>query len=173
MALRHDTFIVYDIADREHAARFVERFRDVLVPRWRGISDADGYDVGPAVDREHLLAEIRRKYVWEATVTILLAGPCTWARRHVDWSIAAALRDDEVGRRTGLLGLRLPTVPGSRPAVVPERFADNVDAGYATFRGYPASSEELRAWVEAALVARQYETPSNDRPLCDADAACP
>ena len=93
--------------------------------------------------------------------------------------IAAALRDDaEIGQRTGLLGirlpgLRLPGLPASKPAIVPERFADNVDAGYATFRPYPASSEELRAWVESALVDRQYRTPDNRRPLRIADDPCP
>jgi hypothetical protein len=173
MAVRHDTFIVYDPADREHAARFVERFRDVLVPRWRGLTEAQDLEVGAAVDPDALLGEIRRRYIWEATLTIVLTGPCTWARRLVDWSIAAALRDDEIGLRTGLLGIRLASVTASGPTIVPERFADNVDAGYATFRAYPASSEELRAWVEAALVARQYEHPSNDRPLRDADATCP
>jgi hypothetical protein len=127
---------------------------------------ADGHDVD-------LLDRLRREHVWEAAITIVLTGACTWARRSVDWSIAAALRDGDVGRRTALLGIRLPGLPPGKPAVVPERFADNVDSGYATFRDYPVSSEELRAWVEGALVARQYGTPDNARALRSTDGACP
>jgi hypothetical protein len=174
MAMRHDCFIVFHPADREPAARFVDRFRDVFIARARGIRDEDGLEADGNTDPAVLLHQVRRKYVWEAALTIVLTGSCTWARRYVDWEIAAALRDDaEIGERTGLLGIRLPGLPASRPAIVPERFADNVDAGYATFRPYPASSEELRAWVESALVDRQYRTPDNRRPLRLADDHCP
>jgi hypothetical protein len=173
MAMRHDCFIVFDPADHEPAARFVGRFRDVFIARARGIRDEDGLEADGDTDPGALLHEVRRRYVWEAALTIVLTGSCTWARRYVDWEIAAALRDDDdIGQRTGLLGIRLPGLPASRPAIVPERFADNVDAGYATFRPYPASSEELRAWVESALVDRQYQLPENRRPLRLADDPC-
>lgn len=183
MALRHDSFIVYDPADKARADAFVARFKDVFVPRTRAISDADGFAVGPGTDRDELLHAIRDRYVWDARLTIVLTGACTWARRHVDWALAAALHDDlpgpraargdPGGRRTGLLGIRLPHLPTGTPTVVPERFADNVDAGFAIFRGYPASSEELRYWVEGALVKAQYGTPDNSRPLRIEDAEGP
>lgn len=183
MAIRHDCFIVHDPADKALADAFVERFRDVFIPRVRGISDADGLTLGRDADRDVLLHQIRDRYVWTATLTIVLTGACTWARRYVDWEIAAALHDDPLrprlargdpgGRPTGLLGIRLPNLPATIPAVVPERFADNVDAGYAVFRGYPASAEELRYWVEGALVTAQYGTPDNSRPLRAEDGVCP
>ena len=174
MAIRHDCFIVFDPADRASAERFVERFRDVFIARVQGVRDEDGLEADGNTDPGALLHQIRRRYVWRAALTIVLTGSCTWARRYVDWELAAALRDDdEIGPRTGLLGIRLQGPQTSRPVIVPERFADNVDTGYATFRPYPASSEELRAWVEAALVDRQYETPDNRRPLRLADDPCP
>ncbi len=182
MALRHDCFIVYHPADRDLADAFVARFKDVFVPRTRAINDEDGLVAGAESDRAGLLHAIREKYIWDARLTIVLTGTCTWASRYVDWEIAAALEDDQLhppaargdpgGLRTGLLGIRLPSVPGAAPAVVPERFADNVDAGYAQFRGYPASSEELRYWVESAQVKAQYGSPDNSRPLRLEDAAC-
>ena len=182
MAFRHDCFIVYHPSDRELADAFVARFKDVFVPRARAVSDDDGFVVGSEADRPGVLHEIREKYIWDASLTIVLTGACTWASRYVDWAIAAALEDDHVhppptrgdpgGRRTGLLGIRLASVAASAAAVVPERFADNVDAGYAQFRGYPASSEELRYWVESARVMAQYGAPDNARPLRLEDAAC-
>jgi hypothetical protein len=183
MALRHDCFIVYHPADKPLVDAFIERFRDVFIPRARGITDADGLSAAADSDRDRLLRQIRERFIWTATLTIVLTGPCTWASRHVDWAIAAALTADPLraraaigdpgGRATGLLGIRLRNLPAAVPAVVPERFADNVDAGYAMFRGDPASSEELRSWVEAALVRAQYGTPDNARPLRTEDGACP
>jgi hypothetical protein len=173
MSVRHDCFIISHPADRDHADAFIVRFRDVFIPRARGVTEADGLAVSAEADREPVLHAIRQKYIWEARLTIVLTGECTWASRFVDWEIAAALRADEIGPRTGLLGIRLPYLGGARPAVVPERFADNVDAEYADFRGYPATSEELRYWVEGALVRAQYGTPDNHRPLRTEDAACP
>ena len=183
MALRHDCFIVFDPGDKAMADGFVERFRDVFVPRVRGIVAADRLGLDPVRDRDLLLHQLRERYVWTATLTLVLTGACTWARWPVDWAIAAALPDDPLhergargdpgGRPTGLLGIRLPSMPPATPAVVPEGFADNVDAGYADFRGYPASSEELRYWVEGALVKAQYGTPDNARPLRAEDSPCP
>jgi hypothetical protein len=173
LALRHDCFFVYDPADLAAVTAFVDRFRDVFVPRVRGVSDVVGLVVGGEAERPAVLHRIREKYIWEARLTIVLTGRCTWARRYVDWELAAALTDDEIGPRTALLGIRLPYLGSTAPAVVPERFADNVDAAYATFRGHPVSSEELRYWVEGALVQGQYGTPDNSRALRLDDADCP
>lgn len=182
MALRHDCFIVYHPADRELADAFIARFKDVFVPRARGITDQDGFIVTADTDRADLFHRIRDKYIWDARLTIVLTGPCTWASRYVDWEIAAALEDDHLrppdsrgdpgGRRTGLLGIRLPSLASGAPATVPERFADNVDADFAQFRPYPRSSEELRWWVEGAQVKAQWGAPDNSRPLRLEDAAC-
>ena len=68
--------------------------------------------------------------------------------------------------------LRLASLPPGAPAVVPERFADNVEAGYAEFRPYPRSAEELRWWVEGAQVKAQWNQPDNSRPLRLTDADC-
>ena len=73
-------------------------------------SDDDGY----------ILAQIRQKHLRDSTVTVVLIGECTWARKWVDWEIYSSLRP--YGSRTinGLLGILLPN--GHR---LPDRFADN------------------------------------------------
>ncbi|WP_372493341.1 TIR domain-containing protein [Janibacter melonis] len=35
---------------------------------------------------------IRTKYLGDSSVTIVLVGSCTWARRYVDWEVYSSLR---------------------------------------------------------------------------------
>ena len=42
---------------------------------------------------------------------------------------------------------------------------DNLKAGYAVFKTYPATSEDLRAWIVTALERRDSVNPGNSRPL--------
>ena len=44
-------------------------------------------------------------------MTIVLIGPCTWQRKHVDWEIGASLRKTRKNSRCGLLGILLPNHP--------------------------------------------------------------
>ena len=36
--------------------------------------------------------KIRDEYIRDATVTIVLIGPRTWQRRHVDWEVGSSIR---------------------------------------------------------------------------------
>lgn len=51
---------------------------------------------------------IRDKYLADSTVTIVLVGHCTWARRYVDWEVYSSLRRDRNNRLNGLLAITLP-----------------------------------------------------------------
>ena len=64
------------------------------------------------------------------TVTIVLMGPCTWQRKHVDWEIGSSLRATKNNSRCGLLGIWLPSHPdygrsNYNPRLIPPRLADN------------------------------------------------
>ena len=56
--------------------------------------------------------KIRDDYIRDATVTIVLIGPCTWQRKHVDWEIGSSIRKTKRNSRCGLLGILLPNHPG-------------------------------------------------------------
>ena len=65
--------------------------------------------------------KIRDDYIRDATVAIVLIGPRTWQRKHVDWEIGSSIRKTKRNPRCGLLGIVLPNhsrlwEEGARPA---------------------------------------------------------
>jgi hypothetical protein len=163
-------FISFHPSDREHAARFAEQFSDVVTTTLGGVNNHDEF-IKNTNEAIYIQREIREKYLTNTTLTIMLAGKCTWSQRFVDWEIAASLRQDAVRGRSALLGIGLPYL-GSGPTIVPERFQDNLEIGYAVFKPYPTSSEELREWIIEALEHRDTVTPKNSRPLVLKDEKC-
>ncbi len=77
---------------------------------------------------------IREDKVSDSSVVIVLIGPNTKNRMHVDWEIYAGLRQS-INGRSGLIGVLLPTFPlyNGRYSTydIPSRLADNVRTGYA------------------------------------------
>ena len=174
--VRHKCFISYHSEDAEYAAAFVEAFEDIFIPRAIGVEEEDG-SIIDSTDVDYLRDVIRREYLGESTVTIVLVGLCTWARKFIDWEIYASLRDSKNATRNGLLGILLPHAAGEAPP--PERLKDNVPVSvdadaYARFKVYPSDSVFLRQWIQEAFDARQSKTSLiiNNRPLFEPNRAC-
>ena len=93
----------------------------------------------------------------DSTVTIVLIGKCTWARRYVDWEIQASLRHGETITANGLLGIVLPSA-GKKPTA-PKRLKINLSSddqdGYARLYWYPKRKDTLSNWIEDAFNARK------------------
>lgn len=102
---RHKVFISYY---HEEDQRYKERLVGIMGNR---IVDCS-VDTRDIVDSNLPVDEVRRRirddFIAEATVTIVLIGPRTWQRKHVDWEIHASLRDTDHNDRCGLLGILLP-----------------------------------------------------------------
>ena len=127
--------------------RFIRRFgaRNFLK---RGITLHD--DVINSQNTEYVLRRIRELYIRDSTVTIVLIGQCTWARRFVDWEIQSSLRPAG-GLPNGLVGILLDK--RIRPPL-PPRFKLNKDSGYAKYHFYPPTVATLEDWIEDAYQAR-------------------
>jgi hypothetical protein len=102
--------------------------------------------------------QIREKYLTDSTVTIVLIGQCTWARRYVDWEVYSTLRRDSKNRLSGLMAVTLPSVANSSRQL-PARVDDNLtgadgDEGYARWWKYPSSPSQLRGYIDDASDAR-------------------
>jgi hypothetical protein len=153
-AARHKCFVSFHHADDSEAASFIDHFEDGFIPRVLGVSDED--DFIDSTDTDYVMEQIREKYLTDSTVTILLVGKCTWARRYVDWEVYSTLRNDKNNRRSGLLAITLPSAADYASKQLPPRVADNVDEerGYARWYKYPTSVSGLQSLVEEAFQAR-------------------
>jgi hypothetical protein len=99
---------------------------------------------------------IRELYLTDSTVTLVLVGKCTWARRYIDWEIYSTLRNDKINRRSGLMAITLPSVADSLTKKLPPRLDDNVngDRLYARWWQYPKSAASLQTLIEIAVEDR-------------------
>ncbi len=157
--IRRKTFITYHHDDEREVVDFINEFdeyHDVFIRR--GIGEGMPGDVVNSNDTTYVMRRIRELYLRDSTVTLVLIGRCTWARRYVDWEIQASLRHGEETTPKGLMGIVLPsTVDQPMP---PRRLSLNLDGkdgskGYARWYWYPHSAYDLAEWIEDAYQARK------------------
>ncbi len=156
--VRHKVFISYHHTNQREVDEFVTTFdeeREVFITRGLGVEM--GQDVIDSQDPEYVMGQIRKLYLKDSTVTIVLIGKCTWARRYVDWEIQASLRSGKTITPNGLLGIVLPSA-GKKPTA-PNRLRLNLkrknsDEGYARWYWYPKRKDVLSKLIEDAFNAR-------------------
>jgi hypothetical protein len=152
--MTHKVFISYHHADQKEVDDFISKFDDdknILISRALGMAD----DIINSTDSDYIMRRIRQLYLEDSTVTIVLMGKCTWARRYIDWEIQASLRNGETVTPNGLLGIKLK----SFDQYYPERLNNNLKGKddvecYARVINYPSDAAELEKWIEDAFNAR-------------------
>ena len=165
---KHKVFISFHEEDLGHKEQFVQKGKNVFVDR--SVDTGDIKDEGLKV--ETIRQKIRDEYIRDATVAIVLIGPKTWQRKHVDWEIGSSIRNTRRNPRCGLLGIILPNHPDyqkkeRKPRLMPPRLADNAkgDDPYALVYDWPPTRAEarLREWIHRAFVRRSGKPPDNSR----------
>ena len=117
-------------------------------------------------DSDYVMRQIREKYIAGTSCTVVLIGKCTWARRYIDWEIAATLRNNQSDPRGGLMAVQLSSAAENGFAKLPPRLElnvkreDGLDVGYAHFHGPAPSDGTIAAWVEAAIERRASMEPA-------------
>ena len=165
-ARRRKVFLSYHHDDQDWKDRFVELYRDDIIDK--SVEDGD-------INNANLLVEttrqqIREDYMSQATVTVVLIGPCTWQRKHVDWEIGSSLRDTTQNPRCGLMGILLPNHHDAgkgtcHPRRVPPRLADYArgDDPYCKIYNWTTDSLAMRRWIHEAFTRRKGNPPDNSR----------
>ncbi len=155
--IRHKVFILYYHDDYDEA----EKFSEIFDPECKAfISPVHSLGMEQYIinsdNTDYVMRKIRKLYLTDSTVTIVLIGKCTWARRYVDWKIQASLRHGETVTPNGLLGIVLPSA-GEKP-ILPDRLKKNIEGkngeGYARLYRYPQQKDTLANWIEDAFQAR-------------------
>ncbi len=163
---RHKVFISYHHEnDQKYRTRFERLFADVY-----DILDSRSVRIG-AIPQGTPLDEISRRirddYLSDSTVTVVLVGNDTWRRKHVDWEIAATVRDTDANPRSGLLGILLPTHPDFGDGndynqyTIPPRLHYNIECDFADLYDWSESPNEMASWIHAAYQRRRTVIPDN------------
>lgn len=161
--VRRKCFVSYHHADQNEVNQFILDFdhqRDTFIAR--GLGQEMTPDIINSTDTDYVMRRIRELFLRDSSVTIVMLGRCTWARRYVDWEIQASLRHGQTAIPNGLLAIKLPSFPEN--GHFPERLDANLtseadrQAGmhyrYAAHMQYPQSSQALADAIEAAYQRR-------------------
>lgn len=156
--VRHKVFISYHHDDQNEINDFVRTFSD---ERHVFIARSLGTEMEPAIinstNTDYVMSRIRQLHLKDSTVTIVMIGKCTWARRYVDWEIQASLRHGETVTPNGLLGIKLPSYKKSG---YPNRLNLNLKQTdtqadcYARVNDYPQRKDTLANAIDDAVNAR-------------------
>ncbi|WP_280195674.1 TIR domain-containing protein [Nocardia farcinica] len=175
---RHKCFISYHAEDTEEVKDFLEDFGSEFIAKTIGVTEED--DFIDSENTDYIMGQIRQKYLGNSTVTIVLVGKCTWARRFIDWEVYSSLRSSKLSTVNGLLAIELPSAAEAGGGKMPPRVADNVersngyDIGYARYYTYPQSANNLRNLIDDAFDARtsRKELIKNDRERKKYNSSC-
>ncbi len=158
--IRRKCFISYHHADQDEVDEFVRTFdhqKNIFISR--GLGKEMSQDIIASNDTDYVMRRIRELYLSDSTVTIVMLGKCTWARRYVDWEIQSSLRNGETVVANGLLGIKLPSYPGlngyfpNRLNLNLKKTDDQIDC-YARWMPYPATAQSLMDAIEDAYQRR-------------------
>jgi hypothetical protein len=162
--VRRKCFISYHHADQEEVDKFVRTFdheRNIFVSR--GLGKEMSQDIIDSSNTDYVMRRIRELYLSDSTVTIVMLGRCTWARRYVDWELQSSLRNGATITANGLLGIKLPSysnISGSYPDRLNLNLKQNDTQSdcYARVLSYPNSSQVLIDAIESAYQRRSTHT---------------
>lgn len=166
---RHKVFVSFHHEDQYYKDLFTQMMEDDIVDESVGDGDIDDRNLSTETIRQR----IRDGFISDATVTVVLIGPCTWQRKHVDWEIGSSLRRTRRNSRCGLLGILLPnhTNYGKKeytPRLIPPRLADNCVGNEPFAKIYdwqdgPQGSTYVRKWIHEAFKRKSGTPPDNRR----------
>ena len=165
---RHKVFVSYHHANdqyyREEFENLFSNIYDIMVSKSVQIGEIDPY-----LKTETIRQKIRDEYLRDTTVTVVLIGTETWKRKHVDWEIAASIRNTQFNPRSGLIGIFLPTYPLSSDnkfnhCTIPPRLYDNWKGGFAKLYNWNTNPSVVQQWIHDAFTRRTKINPDNSYP---------
>lgn len=164
---KHNVFTsYYHYDDQAYKDAFIRAFGHIFIDK----SVSPG-DISTDVSAEYVKRLIQgEKFLRDASVTIVLCGPNTKTRKHVDWEISGTL-SSKIGGKAGLLGILLPHFPLNSNNTynltdLPPRLMDNVNTGYAAVYAWndlTSDVEKVRNAIEQAFQNRTSDNSRNGR----------
>ena len=168
---RHKVFPSFHNDDMAYKDKFVRMLGGDIVDK--SVHDEDIDDTGLKTSTVRRI--IRDDHIADASITVVLIGPNTWRRKHVDWEIGSSIRKTKKNSRCGLLGILLPNHPDYHKPIyasgnIPPRLADNCrgEDPYAKIYRWedlnkPGVKAKIRRWIDEAFNRKDGTSPNNAR----------
>lgn len=156
---RHRVFVSFHHAlDEYYKLRFEQLFCQYEKAVYsKSVQDGE---INTSLATETIRQTIRDNHLRNSSVTMVLVGQQTWKRKHVDWEISSSIRDTLYNKRSGLVGLLLPTRPDYGPylspdyGTMPARLVDNLECGYASLHNWTEDASQMTAIIHGAWLRR-------------------
>jgi hypothetical protein len=154
---KHRVFVSYHHKDEAYRQRWDQLFGSMFTNVSVGAGEIDD-----SSSAEYIKRLIQTDYITQASVVVVLVGPRTYCRKHVDWEISAGL-NSKVGGHSGLAGIWLPHRPDYGPgrsfdaSTTPPRLVDNISSGFAHAYDWSDDAAVVSSIVERAFQARVTE----------------
>ena len=155
---KHRVFISYYHEDEFYRNKFEELFGDIFIN-----TSVKYGEIDDRLSTEYIKRLIREKHITNSSVVVVLCGPKTFCRKHVDWEIYAGLYNN-----AGLIGLILPTHKDHKkttwtPDTYPSRLEDNLRTKYAQLYHWTNNPQTMINCIEKAFNHRNPNSKMNSR----------
>lgn len=152
---KHKVFISFYHKDDQKYKDYIDKYLSGNIIN-KSVSNGE---YNPDNCDEYIKRLIREDKVSDASVIVVLVGPNTKNRKHVDWEIYAGLRDS-VNGCSGLVCILLPEFPLTSDGRfytkdLPAQLGDNVDSGYAKCYTWDYAIKHFDEIVETAFNDRK------------------
>jgi hypothetical protein len=157
------TFIsYYHYEDQDYKEKFKNLFGDLITHK----SVEDG-DIDSDNSDGYIKQLIQKGYLSDTTVLVVLIGPNTKHRKHIDWEISGALNYKVGDKYSGILGLKLPSHSDYATGhhhydLLPDRVSDNLKSDYAIIRDWTDDRVKMQEYIELAFERRYTHSDNID-----------
>lgn len=151
---KHKVFISFYHKDDQCYKDYIDKYLSANIIN-KSVNDGE-YDSDNC--DEYIKKLIREDKVSDSLVIVVLVGPNTKKRKHVDWEIYAGLRDS-INGNSGLIAIMLPELRKSPKGNyyyddLPGRLSDNISSGYASFYDWNDAITRFDSIVDKAFRER-------------------
>lgn len=155
---KHRLFISYYHEDENYRNKFEEMFGDLFIN-----ASVKYGEIDDSLSEEYIKRVIREKHISNSTVLVVLVGPKTFCRKHVDWEIYAGLY-----KNAGLIGLILPNHNDFNKKTwtvnyYPPRLEDNLKTSYAKLYHWTENYKTMLNIINDAFNNRNPNLKDNSR----------
>jgi hypothetical protein len=157
--VKHKVFIsYYHKDDNIYREKFEDLFGDLFINKSVNLGD-----INENLSTDYIKRIIREDYISDSSVVLVLIGPNTYCRKHVDWEIYAGLYEN-----AGLAGLILPNYKGYNSNKynsndIPSRLNDNLESKYASIHKWTTERNSMQKIIDDVFENKDNNLKNNSR----------